>query len=94
MNTNEVYEHIFNRLMEESEKAKNTYGIDITPQLPKIYKFYDVEEQKLLVVDRYTLELDGCENMTFYINRSGDVYDDEKKRVGRYIWEQRLIELE
>ena len=94
MNTNDVYEHIFNRLMEEAAIAKNTYGIDITPQLPKIYKFYDVEEQELLVVDRYTLELDGCENMTFYINRSGDVYNEEKIRVGRYIWEQRLIELE
>ena len=31
MNTNDVYEHIFNRLMEEAAIAKNTYGIDITP---------------------------------------------------------------
>tara|TARA_B100000902_G_C26689087_1_gene611566 strand:- start:190 stop:474 length:285 start_codon:yes stop_codon:yes gene_type:complete len=94
MNTNDIYEQIFNRLMEEVETVKNIHGIDITQQLPKIYKFYDVEEQELLVVDQYTLELDGGENMTFYINRSGDVYDEEKNRVGRYIWEQRLIELE
>ena len=91
--TNEIYTKIFNELYKRREDILKEHKVDICEKMPDFYQYFRPEDQSLPILDKYIVELEGNQSMTFYVDKGGDVYDCSNRIIGKYSHDDSMITL-